>query len=118
VPILGLGLMLSGLAVLGVSWLSYAAGYPVEVALLRGLLAFIAVNFLAYLGELIVATAPPVAAAEDAAGERGGAGRMAAPRDPMEQVEGLPTNLVPAAAPSREPIPIRPDVDIDERQAA
>ena len=33
-------------------------GFPIEVALARGLVAFIAVSFMGYLGELVVSTAP------------------------------------------------------------
>lgn len=40
------------------TWLSWQAGYPVEVATLRGLLAFMAISFVAYVVELVVMTAP------------------------------------------------------------
>ena len=49
-----------GLAVLA-TWLSSSAGYPIEAALLRGLIAFMAGSFVAYFAELVVMTAPPVA---------------------------------------------------------
>lgn len=48
-----------GLAALA-AWLSNSAGYPVEAALLRGLIAFMAASLVAYLAELVVMTAPPV----------------------------------------------------------
>ncbi|MGE3961792.1 MAG: hypothetical protein AB7F65_08945 [Dehalococcoidia bacterium] len=58
--LLRFGLYVSvGLAVLA-TWLSSSAGYPAEVALLRGLLAFMAGSLVAYVAELIVMTAPPV----------------------------------------------------------
>ena len=47
----------------GVSW---NAGYGPEIAVLRGLLAFMAVSLIGYVGELIVATAPPARAAPQA----------------------------------------------------
>jgi hypothetical protein len=69
VPILRLALMVAALACLYVGWSSWSAGYYPEIALLRGLLAFIAVSFVGYLAELVVATTP---SAEDAAaGEDG-----------------------------------------------
>lgn len=57
--VLKIGLYFAAAAWCWVSWSSWSAGYPAEVALLRGMVAFGAVSFLAYLGELIVATAPP-----------------------------------------------------------
>lgn len=57
--ILRAGLYLgSGIALLA-TWLSLGAGYPMEVATLRGLLAFMASGTVAYLAELVVMTAPP-----------------------------------------------------------
>lgn len=58
-PVLRFGLLLAALGFLYVSWASWSAGYWPEVALLRGLVAFMAVSLLAYVGELVVATAPP-----------------------------------------------------------
>ena len=49
-----------GFAVLA-TWLSSSAGYPIEAALLRGLIAFMAGSLVAYFAELVVMTAPPVA---------------------------------------------------------
>lgn len=40
------------------TWASSSAGYPIETAMLRGLLAFMAGSFVAYLAELVVMTAP------------------------------------------------------------
>lgn len=54
------GLYLAASAALYVGWTSAEAGYHVEVAMLRGLIAAMAVGFVAYLGELVVMTAPPV----------------------------------------------------------
>ncbi len=107
-PILGLGLAVSGIAFLGVAWLSWSAGFPAEVALLRGLIAFMAINFVAYLGELVVATAPPVERAEAEAeheDERAHAPESMSSREPAAGVE-----------PGREPIPLRPE--LEERRAA
>ena len=61
-PILRIGLVGGALCCLYVTWASWSAGFLVEAALLRGLLAFIAMSFVAYLGELVVATAPPASA--------------------------------------------------------
>jgi hypothetical protein len=67
--ILGAGLYLSaGLGALA-TWLSLGAGYPMEVAAVRGLLAFMAVGFVAYIAELVVMTAPPPAVRTAAAHE-------------------------------------------------
>lgn len=43
------------------TWLSAEAGYPIEVAMVRGLLAFMAASLVAYAAELVVLTAPPPA---------------------------------------------------------
>jgi len=59
--ILALGLYVAvGVAVLA-TWQSLGAGYAVEVATVRGVLAFMAVGFVAYIAELVVMTAPPPA---------------------------------------------------------
>ncbi len=60
-PVLQLGLTFAGVAFLYVSWASWAAGYGPDVAVLRGLIAFMAVSLVGYIGELIIATAPPSA---------------------------------------------------------
>lgn len=57
--ILRLGIYSATLAAAYVTWASSGAGFPIEVAMARGLLAFMAVTFLAYLAELVVLTAPP-----------------------------------------------------------
>jgi hypothetical protein len=58
-PVLRLGLMLAVLGCVYVAFASWSAGYPPEVALLRGIVAFMAFGFLGYIGELALATAPP-----------------------------------------------------------
>ena len=65
--ILHLGLALGAAAFLYVGWASWNAGYGPEIAVVRGLIAFMAVTFVGYIGELIVATAPP--ARQDAGAE-------------------------------------------------
>ena len=57
--ILHLGLALGAAAFLYVGWASWNAGYGPEIAVVRGLIAFMAVTFVGYIGELIIATAPP-----------------------------------------------------------
>lgn len=67
--VLRLGLIVAALAFVYVTWASWAAGYYPEIAMFRGLLAFMAVSFIGYLGELVVATTPQ---AEQAEGEEDG----------------------------------------------
>ena len=56
--ILRIGLYVSiGMAVLA-TWMSSTSGYPIEVAIVRGLLAFMAGSLVSYVAELIVMTAP------------------------------------------------------------
>ncbi len=80
--ILRVGLVVGALAFLYVAWASWSAGYPPEVASVRGIVAFIAVVIVGYVGELIVATAPvvmPQAAQDaDAASEAAAAPAVAA----------------------------------------
>ena len=56
---LGAGLVVATLAGCFVIGGALDRGFPIEVAIVRGLIAFIAVSFVGYLGELVVATAPP-----------------------------------------------------------
>jgi len=61
VLILRVGLYISiGLAILA-TWTSSSVGYPIEVAMVRGLLAFMAGGLVSYVAELVVMTAPPPA---------------------------------------------------------
>lgn len=77
--ILQLGLVVGALCFLYVVWASWSAGYPPEVATLRGVVAFGAVAIVAYIGELIVATAPAdEQQAAQHAPERAGAAQPAA----------------------------------------
>lgn len=114
-PVFRFGLSLAAFGFLYVSWASWSAGYWPEVALLRGLIAFMAVSLLAYAGELIVATAPPpvVQQAEHA--------QPAAERAPPQAERARPT--VERAQPSAEsqaPTRLRPNVaaaDTDEERS-
>lgn len=56
--VLRLGLIVAAFAFVYVTWASWSAGYYPEIAMFRGLLAFMAVSFVGYLGELVVATTP------------------------------------------------------------
>lgn len=58
-PLLRWGLNAGALVAIAAAVASWMAGYAVEVALLRGLLAFPLVAFAAYFAELVVSTAPP-----------------------------------------------------------
>jgi hypothetical protein len=107
-PVLGLGLTVSGLGFLAVSWESWSAGFPVEVALLRGLIAFMAINFVAYVGELIVATAPPRPPRAEP--------EAVAPEEPVALRAPAGRDAAPAIESGREPVPLRPE--LQERQAA
>jgi len=57
--VLRLGLSIAALAFLGSFVLGMRAGFPPELALVRAVLVFMAVSFISYVGELIIATAPP-----------------------------------------------------------
>ena len=59
--ILRCGLYLSIVMAVLATWQSSSVGYPFEVALLRGLLAFMAGCLVSYIAELVVMTAPPPA---------------------------------------------------------
>lgn len=63
-PLLRFGLNAGALVVVIASVASWLAGYTVEVALLRGLLAFPLVAFAAFFAELVVSTSPAVKAAD------------------------------------------------------
>lgn len=72
-PVLSIGLVVG--AVLGafVAGGSLDRGFPVEVAIVRGVVGFMAVAVVGYLGELVVVTAPAKREAEkpaERAGER------------------------------------------------
>lgn len=67
--VMHLGLAISGIAFLYVGWASWSAGYTPEVAAVRALIAFMAVNFVAYIGQLIVVTQPPKPATEESESE-------------------------------------------------
>ncbi|RJQ12013.1 MAG: hypothetical protein C4558_02540 [Dehalococcoidia bacterium] len=85
-PLLRFGLNAGAAVVVIASTASWMAGYTVEVALLRGLLAFPLVAFAAFFAELVVSTASP---AETATGR-------AAAGDPSDG--GQPVDLTQAHA--------------------
>lgn len=84
-PLLRFGLNAGAAAVVLASAASWMAGYTVEVALLRGLLAFPLVAFAAFFAELIVSTASP--------SETAGSTAAGGPSD-----TGLPVDLAQARA--------------------
>ena len=123
-PILRLGLVLGTLAFLYVAWASFRAGYPVETALVRGGLSFMALSFVAYLGELVVATAPPLASEEtatvdDAANDDGTADDNE-PEHGSDQDDGTAGGKigVTSALTALMPASSADDEDNDELQAA
>ena len=91
---LQLSLLIAGLAFLYVGGVSWNAGYGPEVAVLRGLLAFMAVSAVGYVGALIVATAPPPRASAQAGSDE------AADRSPLDAAAGeAGASAGPAAVP-------------------
>lgn len=106
--VLKLGLSIAALAFLGSFALGMRAGFPPELALVRAALAFMAVSFVAYVGELIISTAPPQKTTKSRA--EGGEGTEGTDDESADDVgETLPQTL---AEPTRLPVP---DV---EQQAA
>ncbi|MEI7925032.1 MAG: hypothetical protein WCI61_02405 [Chloroflexota bacterium] len=93
--------------------------FPAEVALVRGALAFMAVAFVGYLGELVVVTAPK----RDRAAEK-----KPAPAEHPEDAGALETKTEPQARPApprlMAPAPAtdedsnEDDADVDLRPAA
>ncbi|MFA7250109.1 MAG: hypothetical protein WC273_10820 [Dehalococcoidia bacterium] len=55
---LQMGLIIAAVAGAFVAGGALDAGFPVEVAIVRGAVAFMAVAFAGYLGELVIVTAP------------------------------------------------------------
>ena len=55
------GLYAAALTFMGVTWVSWSVGYTPELALVRGLLAFMAMTAVGYVGAIVVVTAPRVA---------------------------------------------------------
>ncbi len=117
--VLRLGLIVAGVASVYVAWASWAAGYYPEIAMFRGLLAFMAVSFIGYLGELVVATTP---AAEEAEVEDDGESDL-----DDEEEESAPgaaqtavANLATTAAKTNEPGQAEETniVSLDEARAA
>jgi len=99
--VMRLGLTVAALGFLIATIGSMRAGYPAEIALVRGLLSFMALSFVAYLGELVVVTSePPKAATPHTDGRGGSEGRAIASAD--DQAEG-PTQR--AGEPARLPAP-------------
>jgi hypothetical protein len=119
-PVLRIGLLLGALGFLYVSWASYDAGFPVEVALVRGVLSFMAVGFVAYLGELVVATAPPRPAAQLSAGAAADGNDMAdhEPELGSHKDDGRPGGNIEATPDLAALIPTSIANDNEELQAA
>jgi hypothetical protein len=106
--VLRLGLSIAAIAFLGSFVLGIRAGFPPEVALVRAALVFMAVSFIAYVGELIIATAPLRKATQSRAeGGEGTEGVTAESAD--DESEAVPSEL---EEPLRLPVPDA------ERQAA
>lgn len=80
-PLLRFGLNAGAVVVIIASVASWMAGYTVEVALLRGLLAFPLVAFAAFFAELVVATASPAETARGSVAASAGAPEEEQPVD-------------------------------------
>jgi len=95
------GLMVAALGFLVATVGSVRAGYPIEMALVRGLLSFMALSFVGYLGELVIATSgAPNAATAGGDGRGGSDGTQIGSAD--DQVEGPRQR---ATEPARLPAP-------------
>ena len=111
---MSLGLIVAAGALLFVSWASWAAGFPVETAVLRGSVAFIALSFLAYIGGLIAISGPPAAAAANTNAEN----RQIAPSTPDTQPD-TETQASPAllVVPGLGDTPSESGADVERRAA-
>ena len=106
--LLRLGLSIAALAFLASFALGTRAGFPPELALVRATLAFMAVSFVAYVGELIISTAPLQKTTKSRA--EGGEGTEGVDeRSADDESETLPQELV---EPIRLPVP-----DAEQRAA-
>ena len=65
-PFMRLGLIVGTIAFAYVTWASSRVGFPIEIALVRGMLGFMGISFVAYLAELVVATSPSESVADEA----------------------------------------------------
>lgn len=99
--IMRLGLTIAALGFLIATIGSMRAGYPAEMALVRGLLSFMALSFVAYLGELVVVTAPIAEAAPAETDRRDAPDSLEIP-SADDQAEGLTQG---PAEPARLPEP-------------
>lgn len=107
-PVLRLGLSIAAMAFLGSFVLGMRAGFPPELALVRAALVFMAVSFIAYVGELIIATAPPKKTTQSRA-EGGEGTEGVSTQSADDESETVPLEL---EEPLRLPVPDA------ERQAA
>jgi hypothetical protein len=87
VPFLSMALVIGAVSGAFVTGGALDRGFPVEVAMVRGAVAFMAIAFAGYLGELVVVTAPrreqtrkPAVPAADAEEPHEPAARQTAPR--------------------------------------
>lgn len=107
--ILRIGLIVGSLGCVYVAWASERAGFPIEVALVRGMVAFLGLTFVAYLGELVVATAPPAEQPADQ-DEAENAGQA----DSVQTAEGPAYRAAAATTPTALPV----QSESDEQRAA
>jgi hypothetical protein len=82
------GLLLGTVVCLFITGGSLDHGYPIEVAVVRGLVGFMGVSLVGYFAELVVATAPP---------------RAAETRAPARPREAPAVTAGPTAVPAAQP---------------
>ena len=122
--VMKIGLYAGSLAFVGVTWSSWSVGYAPELALVRGLLGFIAMTAVGYVGAIVVVTAPLVAPAAAAAPEQEGESGSDEAASPFEIGAADDPGGDGSTRESAEPIAFRPRAEAPavpaelERQAA
>ncbi|MGE3855638.1 MAG: hypothetical protein AB7G21_01625 [Dehalococcoidia bacterium] len=109
--VLSIGLVVGAVSGAFVAGGALDRGFPIEVALVRGAVAFMALAFVGYLGELVVVTAPP----RERAADRPTTDDAKAPTEAPERAAA--PRLI-AAARSVDEDSNADDADVDVRQAA
>lgn len=112
-PFLSVALVIAAVSGAFVSGGAIDRGFPVEVAMVRGVIAFMAVAFAGYLAELVVVTAPR---------RERTAGRQPAPtedsEEPDEPAARQATPRLIAPAPLVDEDSNEDDADVELRPAA
>lgn len=112
-PFLSMALVIAAIAGAFVTGGALDRGFPVEVSIVRGALAFMAIAFAGYLGELVVVTAPRR--------ERATVKQPAQSEEPQESHEPAARQTAPrliAPAPLVDEDSNEDDADVELRPAA